>query len=88
MIGTTVMTQNANKPKNAKNANAFFLQYHKKIEMEIICILSHNFWVNQAPQNDRLNLSFVKDKHTDGKKMARNGRKMGVSYCHSFILRV
>ena len=38
----------------------------------------------KAPQNDRLNLIFVKDKHTVGRKMARNGRKMGISYCHSF----
>ena len=29
-----------------------------------------------APQNDRLNLSFVKDNHVVGKKMARYGRKM------------
>ena len=26
--------------------------------------------------------------HTVDKKMARNVRKMGVTYCHSFILRV
>ena len=28
-----------------------------------------------APQNDRLNFSFVKDIEVVGKKMARNGRK-------------
>jgi hypothetical protein len=28
-----------------------------------------------APQNDRLNLSFVKDIYVDGRKLARNGRK-------------
>ena len=28
-----------------------------------------------APQNDRLNLSFVKDTYVDGRKLARNGRK-------------
>ena len=28
-----------------------------------------------APQNDRLNLSFVKDIHVDGGKLARNGQK-------------
>ena len=28
-----------------------------------------------APQNDRLNVSFVKDMHVVGEKMARNGRK-------------
>ena len=31
-----------------------------------------------APQNDRLNLSFVKDFHMVGKKMARNGWKMAI----------
>ena len=32
-----------------------------------------------APQNDRLNLSFVKDFLIVGTKMARNGRKMDIS---------
>ena len=36
----------------------------------------------QAPQNDRLNLSFVKDKHTVGDKMARNDRIMKYTNCH------
>ena len=31
-----------------------------------------------SPQNDRLNLSFVKDIHVVGEKMARNGRKMDI----------
>ena len=31
-----------------------------------------------APQNDRLNLSFVKDMNVVGKKMARNGRKTAI----------
>ena len=35
-----------------------------------------------APQNDRLNLSFVKDEHTNGKKMARNDRIMKYTNCH------
>ena len=40
-------------------------------------IWGHNFWTNQnfaceAPQNDRLNLSFETDEHTYGKKVARN----------------
>ena len=30
------------------------------------------------PQNNHLNLSFVKDKHTVGKKMAIYGRKMAI----------
>ena len=37
------------------------------------------------PQNDRLNLSFVKDKHTYGKKMARNGPTT-VIYKGTFVL--
>ena len=41
-----------------------------------------------APKNDRLNLSFVNDKHIVGKKMVRNEDKMGVSYCYSFLLRL
>ena len=31
-----------------------------------------------APQNDRLNLSFVKDIYEVAKKMTRNGRKMAI----------
>ena len=32
-----------------------------------------------APQNDRLNLSFVQDSKVVVKQMARNGRKMAIS---------
>ena len=32
-----------------------------------------------APQNDRLNLSFVKNIYVVGKKLARNGRKTAMS---------
>ena len=31
-----------------------------------------------APQNDRLNLSLVKENNVDGGKLARNGRKMTI----------
>ena len=31
-----------------------------------------------APQNDRLNFSFVKNNHVVGKKMARKGRKTDI----------
>ena len=31
---------------------------------------------HSAPQNDRLNLNFVKGIYVDGEKMARIGRKM------------
>ena len=33
---------------------------------------------HQAPQNDRLNLSFLKDFHVVGEKMARKGHKMAI----------
>ena len=33
---------------------------------------------HQAPQNDRLYLSFVKDVHIVGKKMARSGCKTAI----------
>ena len=37
-----------------------------------------------SPQNDRLNLYFVKDTYVDGKKLARNGRKMASYHSASF----
>ena len=33
------------------------------------------FQTRSAPQNDRLNLSFLKSKYLDGGKLARNGQK-------------
>ena len=51
-----------------------------------ICVLCHNFFepsevqTCSAPQNDCLNLSFVKGIHVDSKKMARNGRRTAI-YC-------
>ena len=41
-----------------------------------------------ASQNDRLSLSFVKDKHTHGKKMARKGPTTVVYQYLSFPIRV
>ena len=40
-----------------------------------------------APQNDHLNLSFVKGTYVDGKKMARIGRKM-VIYESQILLQI
>ena len=54
---------------------------------EAIIIKPIKIQTRQAPQNDCLNPGFVKDKHTVGGKMPRNGLKMGNCYCH-FILRV
>ena len=44
----------------------------------VIALDPIRIWTHYAPQNDRLNLSFVKDVHEVGKKMARNGHKMAV----------
>ncbi len=51
------------KLKNTKNA--FFVITSKPIEVQ----------TRSAPQNDGLNLIFVKDVYVDGKKLAKNGRK-------------
>ena len=58
-----------------KNATEVFCYKLAKNINENICILCHNFCIYLASQNDRLNLSFVKDEHIVGKKMTRNGRK-------------
>ena len=39
----------------------------------VIIFEPNKIYTYLAPQNDRLNLSFVKDIHTVGDKMARNG---------------
>ena len=56
--------------KIAKKRKWKFLHFatFEAINFEPIKILTH-----QASQNDRLNLSFVKDEDTYGKKLARNG---------------
>ena len=43
---------------------------------------------HSAPQNDRLNLSFVKDFHIVGTKMARNDCKMAKHKKLSFSFRI
>ena len=45
------------------------------ITFEPIGILTHS-----AHQNDRLNLSFVKDNHTGSQKMAINGSKTAIYF--------
>ena len=57
-----------------------FLQNCKNPETEIFvfCVMTFDPITIQtcsAPQNDRLNLSFVKDTYVDGKNLAINGRK-------------
>ena len=52
----------------------------------VIALDPIRIWTHYAPQNDRLNLSFVKDFHVVGKKMARNGHKWPfMSHKFSFI---
>ena len=55
-----------------------------------ICLSCQNFWTDwgtdpfRAPQNDHLNLSFVKDINTVGNQMTRNGHTAAI-YKFSFI---
>ena len=63
-----------------KTQKSFFVQNCKrKIEMEIFvfCEIAFEPIITrtcQAPQNDLQNLSFVKDEHSYGEKMARKSR--------------
>ena len=50
------------------------------IAIEPIKLQTHS-----ASQNDRLNLSFVKDTYVDGKILARNGQKTATYYAASFL---
>ena len=57
-----------------------FLQNRKNPETEIFvfCVITFepiDVQTHSAPQNDRLNLSFVKDMKVVVKEMVRNGRK-------------
>ena len=49
--------------------------------MFAFCVITfepNKIQICSAPQNDRLNLNFVKDIHVVGEKMARNGRKTAI----------
>ena len=66
--------------QNAKNANYFFLQNHKKTEMEafafhVITFEPLNIQTHQVPQNDHLNFSFVPVGLMVGEKMAKKFQK-------------
>ena len=56
--------------QDQKNIFAFCVIFFETIEVQ----------TRSAPQNDRLNLSFVKYilKYVDGGKLARNGRKTAI----------
>ena len=48
------------------------------MEIFVFCVIAFEpikIQTCSAPQDDRLNLSFVKDRKVVGKKTARNGRK-------------
>jgi hypothetical protein len=68
-------------PKTQKHKFVFLYKITKKQKWKYFCFVTSeaiNFepikiQTHWAPQNDHLNLSFVKDEDTYGKKMARNG---------------
>ena len=67
--------------KMQKMQITFFLQNHKKTEMEafafhVITFEPLNIQTHQVPQNDHLNFSFVPVDLMVGKKMAKNGKKI------------
>ena len=76
------MTKMKNKQKCKKRKNHqkqyirnFFLQNRTKTKMEKIafCVITFDpikIQTHSAPQNDRLNFSFVKDIHVDGGNLA------------------
>ena len=72
------MIKNTKTQKKQKMQTSVFVKNGKKKEMEIFayCVITFEPIISktcEAPQNDRQNLSFVKDEHTYGKKVARNG---------------
>ena len=78
-------TQNAKNTKINKNStyDFFFLQNRTKTKMEKIafCVITFDqikIQTHSAPQNDRLNFSFVKDIHVVGEKVAINSRKTDI----------
>ena len=50
----------------------------EKIAFCVITFEPIKIQTHSAPQNDRLNFSFVKDIYVDGRKVARNGRKTAI----------
>ena len=73
------MTKMKNTQKHKKRKNStyklVFLQNRTKTKMEKIafCVITFEpikIQTHSAPQNDRLNFSFVKDTHVDGGNLA------------------
>ena len=68
-------TQKRKKRKNHQSTYNFFLQNRTKTKMEKIafCVITFGpikVKTCSAPQNDHLNLSFVKDIYVDGGNLA------------------
>ena len=78
--------------KNAIISISVFLQFCTKARISVFCVFA--FFVIivvpittktcLAPQNDRLNLSFVKDEHIVGIKMARKVSRIGTLFQFRF----
>ena len=61
-----VKTQNNTRITKNITQMRSFLQNHKNLEVEIFAFCVITFEIHLAPQNDHLNLSFVKDIYVDG----------------------
>ena len=75
--------------KNANISISFYfaiLYKNTRLRLCVFCIfvfcvitfVTIKIYNHYAPQSDRLNLSFVKDKHVFGKKMTIYGLKMAI----------
>ena len=89
MISTTVMTQNTQKNQKHKEHKCIFFYNIAKNGNGNICILSHNFWMNQG--SDLFSTSkwpsqpqFCEIWSHSYQKIAWNGRKMTIYHSLSF----
>ena len=85
-------TQKRKKSKNHQNSTyeIFFLQNRTKTKMEKIafCVITFEpikIQTHSAPQNDRLNFSFVKDIHVYGGNLAWNSCKTAICQSTFFM---
>ena len=67
--------KNTQKRKKCKNHQKQYIQNRTKTKMEkiVFCVITFDpiqIQTHSAPQNDRLNFSFVKDIHVDGENLA------------------
>ena len=61
-------TKQSKKTQKNHNINQSFFTKLQKTRNRNVCVLSHTYQLRSAPQNDCLNLSFVKDIHVGAKK--------------------